>query len=152
MACNSGGSQGTILLVFQYINFCTSIWHLMANGRELDLTSKLVERGTESTESSVVLLLGGAYLCGECKVAGKCTEPTLHQIGENGLRMVETKRLLKTRSSAIHEHSGSMRAVLLSNNFCPKRLSLPLLMTQAGLDLLLHISSKYFASYHSYVL
>jgi len=94
----------------------------------------------------------GAYLCGEWKVAGKFTEPTLHQIGENGWRMVETKRLLKTTSSAIHEHSSSMRAQLLSNNVCPKRLSLPLLMTQAGLDLLLHISSRYFASYHSYVL
>jgi len=65
-------------------------------------------------------------------VAGKFTEPTLHQIGENGWRMVETKRLLKTTSSAIHEHSSSMRAQLLSNNVCPKRLSLPLLMTQAG--------------------
>jgi hypothetical protein len=34
----------------------------MANGRELDLTSKLVERATESTESSRVLLLGGLSL------------------------------------------------------------------------------------------
>ncbi len=34
----------------------------MANGRELDLTSKLVERGTESTESSIALLPGGLSL------------------------------------------------------------------------------------------